>query len=111
VESGVHDQIQIESYLGTYEDPWFGRITIKMKDGVPWFSSHRSPRLTGPMYHYKANTFAIRWEFRAMDADAFAMFTLDAEGKAIQIRMKGISPDIDFSYDFQDLHFKRITEK
>jgi hypothetical protein len=62
------------------------------------------------MYHYKANAFAIRWEFREMDADAFAIFSLDEEGKAVSMRMKGISPDIDFSYDFQDLDFERIGD-
>jgi CubicO group peptidase (beta-lactamase class C family) len=111
VESGPHDVIQVESYAGTYEDPWFGRVTIEMKNGSLWFTSHRSPKLTGPMYHYKANSFAIRWEERAMDADAFAIFMLDEEGRAFGIRMKGISPDIDFSYDFQDLHFTRVNQE
>jgi CubicO group peptidase (beta-lactamase class C family) len=109
VETGTHEQIEIESYLGSYEDPWFGTVTIEMRNGLPWFTSHRSPKLSGPMYHYKANTFAIKWEHRELDADAFAMFDLDEEGKAIHIRMKGISPDIDFSYDFQDLFFTRTT--
>ncbi len=109
VESGKHEEIPIERYLGTYQDPWFGRITIEEREGTPWFISHRSPKLTGPMYHYKASTFAIKWENRDLDVDAFAMFGLDEEGRAVEIRMKGISPDIDFSYDFQDLHFKRIT--
>ncbi len=60
------------------------------------------------MYYYKANTFAIRWEYRQMNADAFAMFQLDEEGKAQRIEMKGISPNIDFSFDFHDLDLRRI---
>jgi hypothetical protein len=103
--------VRIEDYLGTYEDAWFGRVEITIRDGQPWFASERSPRLSGPMYHYKATTFAIPWEFREMDADAFAIFGLDEEGKAVSIRMKGISPDIDFSYDFQDLDFRRVPEE
>ncbi len=110
VESAGHDHIRIEDYLGVYEDKWFGKIEVLLKDGQLWFTSHRSPKLTGPMYHYKANAFAIKWEFREMDADAFALFSLDEEGKAISIKMKGISPDIDFSYDFQDLSFQRIED-
>ena len=43
-----------------------------------------------------------------MNADAFAMFVLDEEGKAVGIKMKGISPNIDFSFDFQDLDFERV---
>lgn len=45
-----------------------------------------------------------------MNADAFAIFTLDEEGKAQSIRMKGISPNIDFSFDFQDLDLQRIKD-
>ncbi len=109
VESGRHDQINVEDYLGVYEDRWFGKVEVYLKDGVPWFTSFRSPKLTGPMYHYKANAFAIKWADRELtEADAFAVFSLDEEGKAMQISLKGISPDMDFSYDFQDLLFKRI---
>lgn len=107
VRSGEH-QVELENYLGTYEDPWFGRIRITSRNGQPWFISERSPQLTGPMFHYRATTFAIPWENREMDADAFAIFGLDQEGRAVSLRMKGISPDIDFSYDFQDLDFRRI---
>ncbi len=60
------------------------------------------------MYFYKANAFVIKWEDRELDADAFAIFRLDEEGRAHGIRMKGISPDIDFSYDFQDLDLLRV---
>ena len=96
-----------EQYLGIYEDKWFGRIKIYQQDDQLWFTSLRSPKLTGPMYFYKANSFAIKWEHREMDADAFAIFGLDEEGMARSLTMKGISPDIDFSYDFQDLYFER----
>jgi hypothetical protein len=88
-------------------DKWFGKAEIKVKDGGLWFHCVRSPRLSGPMAYYKANTFAIKWEYQDMNADAFAMFRLDEEGKAQGIRMKGISPNIDFSFDFQDLDFVR----
>ena len=108
VENGDHQDVVIANYLGVYEDPWFGKVKIFLKDGQPWFKSYRSPSLTGPMFHYKANAFAIRWEKRELDADAFAIFSLDEEGMAQRIRMKGISPDIDFSYDFQDLDLKRV---
>ena len=60
------------------------------------------------MHIYKANTFAIKWEYQDMNADAFAMFTLDEDGKATRIKMKGISPNIDFSFDFHDLDLERV---
>jgi hypothetical protein len=62
------------------------------------------------MSFYKANSFAIKWEYQDMNADAFAVFSLDEEGKAQSIKMKGISPDIDFSFDFQDLDLRRVQK-
>jgi len=60
------------------------------------------------MFFYKANTFAIKWNYQDMPADAMAMFSLNEDGKAIRIKMRGISPNIDFSFDFQDLDLKRV---
>jgi CubicO group peptidase (beta-lactamase class C family) len=107
VEAASDDHINPDDYTGTYRDLWFGKIRIYLQDGQLWFSSLRSPALTGPMYFYRANSFVIRWENSELDADAFAIFSLDEKGRAERIRMKGISPDIDFSYDFQDLDLVR----
>jgi len=108
VAKAKNKKINSEDYLGVYKDAWFGKITISMKDNQLWFTSHRSPKLNGPMAYYKANSFAIKWEFQDMNGDAFAMFALDEEGKAQSIKMKGISPNIDFSFDFQDLDLQRV---
>jgi len=56
----------------------------------------------------QANTFTIKWEYQDMNTDAFVMFGLNEEGESRSIRLKGISPNIDFSFDFQDLYFIRI---
>ena len=101
-------KINAADYTGIYEDKWFGKIEVFLKGDQLWFKAYRSPKLNGPMSFYKANTFAIKWEYQDMPADAFAMFSLDQEGKAQSIKMKGISPDIDFSFDFQDLDLQRI---
>jgi len=98
----------LKDYEGTYSDDWFGEIVIENRDGKLWFVSKRSPRLTGEMFYYKANTFAIKWNYKEMNCDAFASFTLDETGKATEIKMKGISPNIDFSFDFHDLDLQRI---
>ncbi len=110
VETANDDHINRDNYMGVYEDQWFGKVNVHMKGDQLWFTSLRSPKLTGPMFYYKANAFAIKWEFREMDADAFAIFSLNEEGKAVNFKMKGISPDIDFSYDFQDLSFQGVED-
>ncbi len=111
VDLAKSQPIQFENYKGTYKDNWFGEIEIFEKEGELWFKSLRSTKLTGRMNYYKATTFAIKWEYRDMNCDAFAIFNLDQEGKAVSIKMKGISPNIDFSFDFHDLDLKRVKEE
>ncbi|MBK9735388.1 MAG: serine hydrolase [Saprospiraceae bacterium] len=110
VESVKAVKVKNEDYIGIYQDNWFGKIEVFEKDKQLWFKSFRSPKLNGPMAFYNANTFAIKWEYQAMNCDAFAMFSLDETGKAQSIKMKGISPNIDFSFDFHDLDLKRIEK-
>ena len=104
------NDLDSNDYVGTYRDNWFGEIQIWLQDDKLWFRSLRSPKLTGEMFFYKGNTFAIKWNYTDMPCDAFAMFGLDENGKAINIKMKGISPNIDFSFDFQDLDLERVKE-
>ena len=79
-----------------------------MKNGKPWFDSKRSPKLTGELLPFKGNTVVVKWADRSMDADAFANFTLDEEGKPSGFTMRAISPLTDFRYDFHDLKFRRL---
>jgi hypothetical protein len=108
VQAADKKNVQVEDFLGVYEDKWFGKVEVFMNGEHLWFKSYRSPKLNGSMHYYKANTFAIKWEYQDMPADAFATFTMDEEGKAQSIKMKGISPNIDFSFDFQDLDLRRV---
>ena len=94
-------------FAGTYTDDWFGKVNITEKDGGLWFASEKSPRLSGPMFPYKGNTWIAKWTDRSLDADAFVVFSLDAEGNAAGMKMNAISPLTDFSFDFQDLDFKK----
>lgn len=94
-------------YTGTYRDNWFGEVVISVKNGKLWFDSKRSFSLTGGMLPYKGNTFVVKWNDRSMDADAFVIFDLDHTGKACGMKMQAISPTTDFSFDFQDLDFRR----
>jgi hypothetical protein len=83
-------------------------VEVFLKGDQLWFKALRSPKLIGPMSFYKANTFAIKWEYHDMNCDAFAMLGPDENGKAQSIKMKGISPNIDFGFDFQNLDLQRI---
>ncbi len=108
VKNVDNSHIKVDDFIGVYKDPWFGRVEVFMNGNKLCMKSHRSPKLNGEMFFYKANTFAVKWEYQDMNADAFAMFFLDEKGKAQSIKMKGISPNIDFSFDFHDLDLKRV---
>jgi CubicO group peptidase (beta-lactamase class C family) len=103
-------KVDVSQYAGTYNDPWFGDIVILQRNGKLWFESKRSPRLKGEMLYYKANTFIAKWNDRYLDADAYVEFQLDRNGKGVGIKMNAISPLTDFSFDFQDLDFRRVQE-
>ncbi|GJM36407.1 MAG: serine hydrolase [Saprospiraceae bacterium] len=108
VKNADDSHINESDFIGTYEDNWFGKVEVFKKGTQLWMKCHRSPKLNGAMHFYNANTFAVKWEYQDMNADVFALFNLNEEGKAVGIKMKGISPNIDFSFDFQDLELKRV---
>ncbi len=94
-------------YAGTYTDAWFGDIIIAEEGGKLRLRAVKSPKLRGEMLYYTGNTFIVKWDDRSMDADAYAVFMLDKDGKAAGFTMEAISPLTDFSYDFHDLSMKR----
>ncbi|ESU20525.1 Beta-lactamase peptidase family S12 [Flavobacterium cauense R2A-7] len=100
-------KINLNKITGSYTDNWLGEITISEKKGNYYFTSKRSPQLSGEIFFYKDNSFAVKWFNRNMEADAFVYATYDSTGKASNLKMKPISELTDFSYDFQDLDFNR----
>lgn len=97
----------VKKYLGTFKDAWFGAVTISEVNGKMHFQAKNSPKLKGDMTFYKGNSFIVKWYDRSLDADAFVSFTLDKEAMADGFKMEAISPLTDFSFDFQDLDFKK----
>lgn len=95
-------------YTGTYKDVWFGNVSISAIEGNLHFKAEKSSDLTGEMTFYKGTTYVVRWNDPALKADAFITFSLNTEGSANGFTMSPISPLTDFSYDFQDLEFKRV---
>ena len=112
VAKNLKDKLKIDykKYTGSYVDNWFGKVELLEKKGKLFFKSTRSPQLTGEVFFYKDNTFAVKWNTRSFNADAFLFFEMDEKGQLEAIKMKPISDLTDFSYDFQDLDFIRVTK-
>lgn len=108
VDDVKHIKYEHQYYRGMYHDKWFGQMEVYEKSGELWIRSLRSPKLNGHMFFYDTNTFAVKWDYQDMNCDAFVLFSSGKNGQAQSFKMKGISPSMDFSFDFQDLDLKRI---
>ncbi len=97
--------------LGMYQDPWFGKISILKNNKQTLFSSEKSPRLKGKVYYLKKNHWWVKWDDRSFEADSFLHFSEDAETGKISMKMEAISSDTDFSFDFKDLDFTKLSQK
>ena len=73
-------------------------------------SFDRTPLLTGALEHWQHETFIARWKDRELRADAFVTFSLNPDGTIDTVRMKAVSPETDFSFDFHDLLFRKLVD-
>ena len=93
-------------WQGRYTDPWLGPASLcPGKDGLR-FSVDKSPRLEAAVLQLQGR-WLLRWDTLGEDAQAWLQ---PGEGLAPTLDLRAIDPDIDFSYDFQDLHFTRTGD-
>jgi CubicO group peptidase (beta-lactamase class C family) len=95
--------LALAKYAGTYRDPWYGDVIISHEHGKLRLRFSKTAQLVGTMTPWQHDTFTVRWDDRALNADAFVDFSLDVDGHIREMRMQPISPLTDFSFDFQDL--------
>ncbi|UKT63154.1 serine hydrolase [Pedobacter mucosus] len=110
-QKNVTNKPDLKNFVGTFSDVWFGDVIISEQKGKMHFQAKNSPKLNGDVVFYKGNTFIVKWNDRSLDADAFLNFTLDNNASANGFKMEAISPLTDFSFDFQDLDFKKNEPK
>lgn len=103
-KEGPNATLPLASYAGVYTDPWYGTMTIKGKGADKlWLTFDRTPGMEGGLEHIAGDSFRTRWTDTGIE-DAFVDFKVK-NGKIIAVAMKAISPNADFSFDYQDLHF------
>ena len=96
------------TYAGTYRDAWYGDVTIRLQGGKLTIAFSHTPSLTGTLEHFEHDTFIARWTDRELRADAYVTFAFNPDGSIDQVKMRAVSPDTDFSFDFQDLLLKPV---
>jgi hypothetical protein len=95
--------LPLASYARAYTDAWYGDIVIELQQSGLVMRFTKTPSLVGDLEHWQHDTFVVRWRDRELRADAYVTFALNADGTIDQAKMRAVSPDTDFSFDFQDL--------
>jgi CubicO group peptidase (beta-lactamase class C family) len=105
-DSTSRPSLPLARYAGRYEDPWYGVVTLAVEGNRLVMRFGHTPQLVGDLEHWQHDTFVARWRDRELRADAYVSFALNPDGSIDQVRMLPASPDVDFSFDFQDLLLK-----
>ncbi|WP_166383714.1 serine hydrolase [Polaribacter sp. 11A2H] len=95
--------------VGTYNDAWFGNMTISNDGNSYLIKCERSATLFGELLPYNQTTYVAKWNNRSYDADVFVQFSFDEKGNTTGATMKFIAPITDFSFDFNHLNFKKVN--
>lgn len=103
--------LPLEKYAGTYNDAWYGPITIHSEHGALTIRFDHTPGMIGDLQHWQYDTFKAHWRVRTIE-DAFVTFALNPDGSIDSATMQAVSPLADFSFDYQDLLLKpAVAEK
>lgn len=98
--------VDLPRWQGRYRDPWLGPASLcPGKDGLR-FSVDKSPKLQSAVLQQQGR-WLLRWDTLGDEAQAWLQ---PGEGPVPTLDLRAIDPDIDFSYDFQDLHFTRTGD-
>ncbi len=100
--------LALANYAATYADAWYGDIVIENANGKLVMRFTKTPSLVGDLEHWQHDTFIVRWRDRELRADAYVTFALNPDGTIDQARMRAVSAETDFSFDFQDLLLKPV---
>jgi CubicO group peptidase (beta-lactamase class C family) len=107
--AGAAPSLPIAAYAGAWRDPWYGEIRIEerttgrgrnRRTGLH-LDFTRTNALKGPLEPYDGDTFRTRFPDKR-EEDVFVTFKVE-NGVAVSATLKAVSPDADFSYDYQDL--------
>ncbi|WP_282297588.1 serine hydrolase domain-containing protein [Stenotrophomonas sp. PS02289] len=91
------------NWQGIYHDPWLGTAHLCPENGKLRFSVEKSPRLRGTVMQLDSR-WLVQWDTLGADAEPWLQVS---PGTPHTLNLRAIDPDIDFSYDYQDLHFTR----
>ena len=99
VSGKANPSLSPETLAGTYKDTLYGDVSIVRKNEKMVLRFNHTSQLEAILEHFQYDTYIARFSNKDLKADAYVSFTLSAEGKIDQFKMKVIDPDSDISYD------------
>jgi CubicO group peptidase (beta-lactamase class C family) len=108
-DANSRPSLPLEAYAATYADAWYGEIGVTLEGGRLVMKFSHTPALVGDLEHWQHDSFIVRWRDRELRADAYVTFALNPDGTIDHARMRAVSSETDFSFDFQDLLLKPKT--
>jgi CubicO group peptidase (beta-lactamase class C family) len=106
----TNSAMDLKQFAGVFRDRWYGDVAIDLeRDGLRILFTH-SPRLIGSMLPLGERKFLVRWDDRALKADAVIEFEIDKAGTVEGAHLSRASADVSKAYDYQDLQLVKIVE-
>lgn len=99
---------ELQSRLGLYRDPWFGKVSLCADGDTIRFRAHKSPMLDGRVQRV-GTRWLVDWDDVSVDAEAWLDFADRGDPSVPDLRMAKVDPQADFSYDYEDLAFTRVS--
>lgn len=90
--------------VGTYADPWYGKLAIAQEKGGLRVDFTSTPRMAGRLEHWQYDTWITRFDDPTLEP-AYLSFAFDKDGKVHGIKLAPVSPVADFSWDYANLNF------
>ena len=109
-DSTAGPSLPLAKYAGVYRDPWYGDVKVEEERGALVIRMMRTPGMVGDLQHWQHDTFVARWRDRELRADAYVTFALNPDGSIDQVKLAPASPEVDFSFDFQDLLLRPVPQ-
>ncbi|MEO5560749.1 MAG: membrane dipeptidase [Dokdonella sp.] len=98
---------RMAQWLGVWRDPWFGEVRLCEREGKLRFTAAKSPLMSGTVMQVGKRQL-VDWDDDSVDAEPWLTFTGDKNAPAV-LTLTKLDPDADFSFDYEDLAFARIS--
>lgn len=102
--AGTSLSLPLEAYAGTYSDPMYGEIELRIVADQLAFQFVPTPIFRGTLRHFHYDTFELNWGTVMMLPSGLARFVVGYDGKISELHIDVQNPD----FDFTEILFKKL---